>query len=85
MLKHRSVRATAVLVISWAALTVVERVAEGASWRMALLSALVWGIVIAGAWWFAEWTQMGNRTRSDRAAPAATTRQDPNATTGSTS
>ncbi|MCX5403095.1 hypothetical protein OHA37_04245 [Streptomyces sp. NBC_00335] len=80
--KHRSVRTTAVLAISWAALTGVERVSEGASWRMALLRGLVWAVAIAGAWWFAEWTQMGRRTRSDLADPAAT-RRDPSGTTRS--
>ncbi|MFF1414546.1 hypothetical protein ACFVX6_33020 [Streptomyces sp. NPDC058289] len=83
MFKHRSVRAIAVLVISWVALTGVERVSEGASWRMALLSALAWAVVIAGAWWFAEWTQMGRRTRSDLADPADT-HQDPSGRTRST-
>ena len=59
MFKHRRVRTTAVLVISWVALTGVERWSEDASWRVALLSGLVWGVVVAGAWWFAEWTQSG--------------------------
>ncbi|MGW1777388.1 hypothetical protein [Streptomyces sp. NPDC002104] len=83
MFKHRRVRTTAVLAISWAALTGVERASEGASWGRALLSGLLWGLVITGAWWFGEWTQIGRRTRSDRPDPAAA-RQDPNATTGST-
>ncbi|MBT2468989.1 hypothetical protein J7E97_14185 [Streptomyces sp. ISL-66] len=56
---------------------------EDASWRMALLSGLVWGAVIAGAWWFAEWTQMGRRTRGGLADPAAT-REDASETTRST-
>ncbi|MFD3538523.1 hypothetical protein ACFWUQ_03375 [Streptomyces sp. NPDC058662] len=43
------------------ALTGVERWNEGASWRAATLSGLVWGVVVAGAWWFAEWTQIGRR------------------------
>ncbi len=83
MFKHRSVRAIAVLAISWAALTGVEHVSEDAPWRRALLSGLVWAVTIAGAWWFADWTQMGRRTRSDLADPAAT-RRDPNGTTRST-
>ncbi|MFJ7272365.1 hypothetical protein ACIQV3_38010 [Streptomyces sp. NPDC099050] len=83
MFKHRRFRTLAVLTISWVALTGVEHVSENAPWRMALFSGLVWALAIAGAWWFAEWTQMGRRTRSELADPAAT-RRDPNGTTRST-
>ncbi|MER5758814.1 hypothetical protein [Streptomyces sp. NPDC002082] len=83
MFKHRRVRAIAVLAISWVTLTGIERVSEGASWRTALLSGLVWGVVIVSAWWFAEWTQMGRRTRGNLADPTAA-RQDPIDTTRST-
>ncbi|MGW5849949.1 hypothetical protein ACWFQ8_18685 [Streptomyces sp. NPDC055254] len=74
MFKHRRVRTAAVLAISWVALAGVERWNEGASWRAALLSGLVWGVVVAGAWWFAEWTQMG-RPRGTRPGGGAGTEE----------
>ncbi len=45
--------------VSWVALTGVERWGEHAPWRSALLSGLLWAGVVTGAWWFAEWTQVG--------------------------
>lgn len=59
MFRHRRVRTAVVLVISWVVLTGVEHWGEGASWRTAPLSGLVWGAVVTGVWWFAEWTQIG--------------------------
>lgn len=57
MFRHRRVRTAVVLVISWVVLTGVERWGEDASWSKAVLSGLLWAVVVTGVWWFAEWTQ----------------------------
>ncbi|MFD3546737.1 hypothetical protein ACFWUW_14195 [Streptomyces sp. NPDC058655] len=65
-------RTTVVLLLSWAALTGVERWGEDASWRAALFSGLLWAAVVTGAWWFAEWTQIRPRgTRHARGTGTA--------------
>ncbi|MEU9028674.1 hypothetical protein AB0D46_14285 [Streptomyces sp. NPDC048383] len=50
-------RTAVVLVISWVVLAAVERWGEDASWSKAVLSGLLWAVVVTGVWWFAEWTQ----------------------------
>ncbi|MFJ6852161.1 hypothetical protein ACIQM3_16780 [Streptomyces sp. NPDC091271] len=51
-----------VLLIGWLVLTGVERWAERAPWPSAVLGGLMWACVVAGVWWFAEWTQSPLRT-----------------------
>ncbi|MFD3329913.1 hypothetical protein [Streptomyces sp. NPDC058701] len=58
-------RTAVVLAISWVVLTGVERWGEGAPWSAAVLSGLLWAVVVTGAWWFAEWTQ-ASRLRGTR-------------------
>ncbi len=58
MFNHRRVRTAVVLVISWVVMTGVERVVEHAPWQSAVLRGLLWAGVVAGAWWFSEWTQV---------------------------
>ncbi|MFF4248032.1 hypothetical protein ACFYY2_26705 [Streptomyces sp. NPDC001822] len=67
MFRHRRVRILTVLLSGWVALTAVERVAEGASWPGAALGGLLWASVVAGVWWFAEWTQSPLRTAREAA------------------
>ncbi|ATW52273.1 hypothetical protein CGZ69_35480 [Streptomyces peucetius subsp. caesius ATCC 27952] len=62
MFRHRRVRVVAVLLTGWAVLTAVERWAERAPWPSAVLAGLLWSCVVAGAWWFAEWTQLTRAT-----------------------
>ncbi|MEU1211588.1 hypothetical protein ACFYSH_07895 [Streptomyces sp. NPDC005791] len=57
-----------VLVSGWVALTAVERWAEHAPWPRAMLGGLLWSCVVAGVWWFAEWTQSPLRTARESAA-----------------
>ncbi|MEU0304498.1 hypothetical protein ABZ252_34365 [Streptomyces sp. NPDC006175] len=62
------------LLIGWSVLTGVERWAERVPWPGAALGGLVWACVVAGVWWFAEWTQSPLRTARQAAAarePAA--------------
>ncbi|MCZ7456932.1 hypothetical protein [Streptomyces sp. WMMC940] len=59
MFKHRRVRVATVLLSSWVLLAAVERWTEKASWSSAVWAGLLWSGVVAGAWWFAEWTQAG--------------------------
>lgn len=59
MFKHRRVRVVSVLLGSWVMLAVVERWVEGASWLTAVPAGLLWSSIVAGVWWFAEWTQAG--------------------------
>jgi hypothetical protein len=67
MFKHRRVRVTCVLLISWITLAAVERWAEQSPWPTATMNGLLWSCVVAGTWWFAEITQ--------RRPPAATARE----------
>ncbi|PWS51416.1 hypothetical protein DLE01_12405 [Streptomyces sp. FT05W] len=55
----------------WVALTAVERWAEGAPWPSAVRSGLLWSCVVAGVWWFAEWTQSPLRTSRRASAESA--------------
>ncbi|MDF6017487.1 hypothetical protein [Streptomyces sp. JH34] len=50
------------LLSGWVVLTAVERWGERAPWPSAVLSGLLWSCVVAGVWWFAEWTQSPLRT-----------------------
>ncbi|MFF3015612.1 hypothetical protein [Streptomyces sp. NPDC057939] len=52
--------------ISWTVLTGVERWGEGVSWSKAVSSGLLWAVVVTGAWWFAEWTQVSRRRGTRR-------------------
>ncbi|MDX2389322.1 MULTISPECIES: hypothetical protein [unclassified Streptomyces] len=55
--------------ISWVVLAGVERWGEDASWPKAVVSGLLWAVVVTGAWWFAEWTQVSRQrgmSRSER-------------------
>ncbi|MFD6278959.1 hypothetical protein ACFWFI_25840 [Streptomyces sp. NPDC060209] len=56
------------LLSGWVVLTAVERWAERAPWPGAVLGGLLWSCVVAGVWWFAEWTQSPLRTARERAA-----------------
>jgi hypothetical protein len=58
MFRHRRVRVVAVLLTGWVVLTAVERWVERAPWPSAVPAGLLWSCVVAGAWWFAEWTQL---------------------------
>ncbi|MFB8121117.1 hypothetical protein ACFC51_35275 [Streptomyces sp. NPDC055962] len=72
MFRYRRVRVLTVLLGGWVALTAVERWAEQEPWPGAVLGGLLWACVVAGVWWFAEWTQSPLRTaRESRAARAA--------------
>ncbi|MFC5174156.1 hypothetical protein [Streptomyces mutomycini] len=62
MFRYRRVRVVTVLVIGWVVLTAVERWAERSPWPSAMLGGLLWSCVVAGVWWFAEWTQSPLRT-----------------------
>ncbi|MFJ9055161.1 hypothetical protein [Streptomyces sp. NPDC102409] len=69
MFRYRRVRVLTVLLGGWVALTAVERWAEQEPWPSAVLGGLLWSCVVAGVWWFAEWTQSPLRTaREARAA-----------------
>lgn len=57
------------LVVGWVVLTAAERYAERSPWPSAMLGGLLWSCVVAGVWWFAEWTQSPLRT--SRASAAA--------------
>ncbi|MFE4214950.1 hypothetical protein [Streptomyces sp. NPDC056844] len=50
------------LLSGWVVLTAVERWAEQAPWPGAVRGGLLWACVVAGVWWFAEWTQSPLRT-----------------------
>jgi hypothetical protein len=69
MFKHRRARVASVLLISWAALTAVERWAEQTPWSAAVKNGALWSCVVAVTWWFAEMTQ-GRSSRSDTAHEA---------------
>ncbi|TLQ42743.1 hypothetical protein [Streptomyces marianii] len=87
MFKHRRVRVAAVLLSAWVVLAAVERWTEKASWSSAVSAGLLWSGVVAGAWWFAEWTQAGrfrpgaagtsggHRREEERQLPADRTRR----------
>ncbi|MFE4453012.1 hypothetical protein [Streptomyces sp. NPDC056796] len=68
MFRFRRVRVLTVLLSGWVALTAVERWADRSPWPEAVLGGLLWSCVVAGAWWFAEWTQSPLRTARERAA-----------------
>ncbi|MFC9948585.1 hypothetical protein [Streptomyces pratensis] len=68
MFRYRRVRVLTVLLSGWVVLTAVERWAERAPWPSAVLSGLLWACVVAGVWWFAEWTQSPLRTARESAA-----------------
>ncbi|MEV6264668.1 hypothetical protein AB0M42_28510 [Streptomyces sp. NPDC051784] len=73
------------LLSSWVALTAVERWAEHSPWPSAMLGGLLWSSVVAGVWWFAEWTQSPLRTarKSDSAgASEAPATNRPGTSTG---
>ncbi|MEE1752937.1 hypothetical protein [Streptomyces sp. SP18CS02] len=55
-------RVVTVLLSGWVVLTMVERGAEQAPWPTAVLAGLMWSCVVAGVWWFAEWTQSARAT-----------------------
>ncbi|MFG2926253.1 hypothetical protein ACGFYA_32715 [Streptomyces sp. NPDC048305] len=86
MFRYRRVRVLTVLLSGWVALTAVERWAENSPWPGAMLSGLLWASVVAGVWWFAEWTQSPLRTaRESDAARAEGTRSRPGRTHGDVS
>ncbi|MGW0791438.1 hypothetical protein ACWD04_25140 [Streptomyces sp. NPDC002911] len=68
MFRYRRVRVLTVLLSGWVVLTAVERWAEHAPWPRAVLGGLLWSCVVAGVWWFAEWTQSPLRTARESAA-----------------
>ncbi|MFF9688775.1 hypothetical protein [Streptomyces sp. NPDC014623] len=74
MFRYRRVRVLTVLLSGWAVLAAVERWAERASWPDAVLSGLLWACVVAGVWWFAEWTQAPLSTAREAAARKAAVR-----------
>ncbi|MEU2679698.1 MULTISPECIES: hypothetical protein [unclassified Streptomyces] len=55
------------LLSGWVVLTAVERWAEQAPWPGAVRGGLLWACVVAGVWWFAEWTQSPLRTAREAA------------------
>ncbi|WP_234433211.1 hypothetical protein [Streptomyces sp. NRRL WC-3549] len=61
-----------VLLIGWVVLASVEHWAEQEPWPRAVPAGLLWACVVAGVWWFAEWTQSPVRTarRSRGRTPA---------------
>ncbi|WP_256076354.1 hypothetical protein [Streptomyces sp. BpilaLS-43] len=67
-----------VLLIGWVVLASVEHRAEQAPWPRAVPAGLLWACVVAGVWWFAEWTQAPVRTarRARRGAPGAVSGAD---------
>lgn len=66
MFKHRRVRVGGVLLSGWVVLAAVERWVEGAAWPTAVAAGFSWACVVAGVWWFAEWTQ-AQETKADAA------------------
>ncbi|WP_406406411.1 hypothetical protein OG923_00720 [Streptomyces halstedii] len=70
-----------VLLSGWLVLTAVERWAEQAPWPDAVAAGLLWACVVAGVWWFAEWTQSPLRAARLRRTP---TRRDDRTTGDST-
>ncbi|MFE3519772.1 hypothetical protein [Streptomyces sp. NPDC059166] len=71
-------RVLTVLLTGWVALTAVERWAENSPWPRAMLGGLLWASVVAGVWWFAEWTQSPLRTARMRDSARAPEAQAPN-------
>lgn len=69
MFRHRRVRVVTVLLSGWLVLTAVERWAEQAPWPDAVAAGLLWACVVAGVWWFAEWTQSPLRAARRRRTP----------------
>ncbi|MFJ2231604.1 hypothetical protein [Streptomyces halstedii] len=67
MFRHRRVRVVTVLLSGWLVLTAVEHWAEQESWPDAVAAGLLWACVVAGVWWFAEWTQSPLRAARRRA------------------
>lgn len=65
MLRHRRIRILLVLLVSWAATAGVERFGGELPWPTAAGHALLWAVLAAFVWWFAEWTQV-QRRRPDR-------------------
>ncbi|MER5779543.1 hypothetical protein ABT144_35685 [Streptomyces sp. NPDC002039] len=47
---------TAVFLTAWVGFTGLERWSELAPWSAAVAAGLFWAGVVAGTWWFAEWT-----------------------------
>ncbi|MEU9804062.1 hypothetical protein [Streptomyces sp. NPDC051000] len=47
---------TAVFLTAWVGFTGLERWNELAPWSAAMAAGLFWAGVVAGTWWFAEWT-----------------------------
>ncbi|MFI2779986.1 hypothetical protein [Streptomyces sp. ALB3] len=82
MFRYRRVRVLTVLISAWVALTAVERWAEDAPWPSAVRGGLVWACVVAGVWWFAEWTQSPLRTARQSAAARRTRDAEPSAARG---
>ncbi|MBM7442978.1 hypothetical protein [Streptomyces sp. HB132] len=76
MFRYRRVRVVTVLVIGWVVLTAVERYAERSPWPSAMLGGLLWSCVVAGVWWFAEWTQSPLRTARASATARASEKAD---------
>ncbi|MFC8229766.1 hypothetical protein [Streptomyces sp. NPDC057287] len=70
------------LLSGWVALTAVERWAEQAPWSSAVLRGLLWACVVAGVWWFAEWTQSPLRTARESAAARESERRRASAAAG---
>ncbi|QHZ00227.1 hypothetical protein SSPS47_34575 [Streptomyces sp. S4.7] len=50
-----------VLLVSWAATAGVERFGGELPWPSAAGHALLWAVLVAFVWWFAEWTQVRRR------------------------
>ncbi|MFD9377451.1 hypothetical protein ACFWBH_18235 [Streptomyces sp. NPDC059999] len=46
----------AVFLTAWVGFTGLERWSELAPWPAAVAAGLFWACVVAGTWWFAEWT-----------------------------
>lgn len=69
-----------VLLSGWVVLTAVERWGEQTPWPRAALGGLLWSCLVAGVWWFAEWTQsplrMAREPAAHRSADEAPHRQD---------
>ncbi|MFD5936583.1 hypothetical protein [Streptomyces sp. NPDC060333] len=47
---------TAVFLTAWVGFTGLERWSELAPWSGAVAAGILWAGVVAGTWWFAEWT-----------------------------
>ncbi|MGI5447010.1 hypothetical protein ACQEVM_14785 [Streptomyces sp. CA-243310] len=47
---------TAVFLTAWVGFTGLERWSERAPWSAAVAAGMFWAGVVAGTWWFAQWT-----------------------------